>query len=126
LGSLFGLTVETALLFLPAAAYLVYCEAGGIGMFLHRPPLENALMAGGGVITAVPLLLFASAATRVPLTTMGLLQYLTPTMQFLIGVLLYQEPMPAARLVGFGLVWMALLAYWVEGYYYNRRRDAKP
>jgi chloramphenicol-sensitive protein RarD len=122
LGSLVGLTVETAILFLPAATYLIFLEATGAGTFLHRPPIENVLMVGGGVITAAPLLLFASAATRVPLATMGLLQYLTPTMQFLIGVLLYKEPMPAARLIGFGLVWTALLLYWAEGALAGRQR----
>ena len=122
LSSLFGLTVETGILFLPAVAYLAYCEATGSGMFLHRPVLENALMVGGGVVTAIPLLLFAGAATRVPLTTIGLLQYLTPTMQFLIGVLIYREPLPPARLVGFGLVWTALLVFWLEGYLADRYR----
>jgi chloramphenicol-sensitive protein RarD len=122
LSSLFGLTAETAVLALPAAAFLAYCEVTGAGMFLHRPMIENVLMVGGGVVTAVPLLLFASAATRVPLTTIGLLQYLTPTMQFLIGVLLYHEPLPPARLIGFGLVWMGLLVFWAEGYAAGRRR----
>ena len=122
LNSLFGLTVETGILFLPAVAYLTFCEVTGSGMFLHRPMLENVLMVGGGVITAIPLLLFAGAATRVPLTTMGLLQYMTPTMQFLIGVIIYREPLPPARLIGFGLVWTALLVFWLEGYLADRFR----
>ena len=71
----------------------------------RRPP---ALLAAGGIATAVPLILFGIAAIRIPLTTIGLLQYLTPTMHFLIGVLIYAEPMPATRLAGFALVWVAL------------------
>jgi chloramphenicol-sensitive protein RarD len=121
LNSLFGLTAETGVLSLPAAAYLVYCEAMGTGMFLHRPAAENALMVGSGVVTAIPLLLFASAAIRVPLTTIGLLQYVTPTMQFLIGVLMYGEPLPLPRLAGFGLVWIALLVFWGEGFLARKR-----
>jgi chloramphenicol-sensitive protein RarD len=121
---LFGLTIEAAVLSLPAAAYLLYCEASGTGMFLHAPPLESLLMAGGGLVTAVPLLLFASATTRVPLTTIGVLQYLTPTMQFLIGVFIYNELFPFAKLIGFGLVWAALLFFWTEGIIAGRRRGA--
>ena len=122
LGSLFGLTTETGILLLPAAAYLIFCEASGTGMFLHRPMIENALMVGAGVVTAIPLLLFAGAATRVSLTTIGLLQYLTPTMQFLIGILIYMEPLPPARLIGFSFVWTALLVFWLEGYLAGRSR----
>ncbi len=121
LSSLFGLTVETGILFLPAAAYLAYCEMNASGMFLHVPVFENLLMLGGGVITAVPLLLFASATTRVPLATIGVLQYLTPTMQFLIGVLIYMEPLPLPKLVGFGFVWTALLLFWLEGLWAGRQ-----
>ncbi len=122
LSSLFGLTVETGILFIPAATYLAYCEITGSGMFLHVPMVENLLMLGGGVITAVPLLLFASATTRVPLATIGVLQYLTPSLQFLIGVLIYLEPLPLPKVIGFGIVWTALLVFWLEGFWAGRPR----
>ena len=69
----------------------------------------------------VPLLLFASGARLVPLTTLGLLQYIAPTMQFCIGVFVYREPFDTARLLGFSIVWFALAVYWVEGYRHRRR-----
>ena len=74
-----------------------------------------ALLASAGVVTAIPLLFFAAAARRVPLTVMGLLQYLAPVMQFLTGVLIYNEPMPAPRLAGFVLVWLALVLLTIDG-----------
>lgn len=120
LGSLFGLTTETAVLFIPAVGYLFFCEAAGHGAFLHSSPKENLMMAGGGLVTAVPLLLFAAAASRVPMTTIGILQYMTPTMQFLLGVIVYREAFPAARLIGFGLVWTALGVFWFEGLHSRR------
>ena len=73
------------------------------------------------MVTTIPLLFFGAAATRVPLTTLGLLQYLAPTLQFLTGVLLYGEPMPAARLAGFGLVWLALVVFTVDALSHRRR-----
>ncbi|MFH1186369.1 MAG: EamA family transporter RarD [Chloroflexota bacterium] len=121
LGSLFGLTTETAVLFVPAVAYLLFCESVGSGAFLHGTPKESLMMAGGGLVTAVPLLMFAAAASRVPMTTIGILQYMTPTMQFLLGVVVYHEAFPAVRLVGFGLVWIALALFWIEGVYARRR-----
>ncbi len=80
-----------------------------------------ALLIGSGVTTAVPLLLFGAAAVRIPLVTLGLLQYLAPTLQFLIGVLVYGEPMPASRLAGFALVWVALVIFAADGV-----RSARP
>jgi chloramphenicol-sensitive protein RarD len=103
-----SLTVETALLFAPALAYLVWLGATGEGTFTSEGPGHVALLAGGGITTAVPLMLFGAAAVRIPLATVGLLQYITPTMHFLIGVLLYGEDMPLSRLAGFSLVWVAL------------------
>ena len=115
LGSLFGLTVETGLLFIPAVAFLGLSEAQGTGAFLHGPAVLNLMMIGGGIITAVPLLLFAGAASRVPLRTLGLLQYVTPTMQFLLGVFAYHERFTHVSLIGFGLVWLGLALFWLEG-----------
>ncbi len=120
LGSLYGLSLETGLLFVPALAYLIFCETTGQGAFLHSGLKADWMMVGAGLVTTVPLLLFASAAPRVPLTTIGILQYINPTMQFLLGVLLYREPFTHDRLIGFGLVWVGLVCFWIEGLYARR------
>ena len=106
-----SLAVETTLLALPALAYIAWLQADGDGTLFSEGAGHVALLVGGGVTTAVPLILFGRAAIRVPLTTIGLLQYLAPTLQFLIGVLVYAEPMPATRLAGFALVWVALAIF---------------
>jgi chloramphenicol-sensitive protein RarD len=103
-----SLGVETALIALPALAYLVWLGARGEGTFTTEGAGHVALLVGAGVTTAVPLILFGVAAIRIPLATLGLLQYLAPTLHFLIGVGVYGEPMPAGRLAGFALVWLAL------------------
>ena len=111
LGSLHSLSLETLILFLPALGYLLALEAGGQGSFLHTTLNSNLLLLGAGVITAVPLLLYGAAARSIPLWMVGLLQYVAPTCQFLIGVLLYKEPFSSAQLVGFGVIWLALLIF---------------
>ncbi len=109
LGALGGLTTETALLFPPAVAALVWLEVTGRGSFTDQAPGHGLLLASTGIATAVPLLLFAAAARRVPLTTIGLLQFSTPVLQLLAGVLLLGESVPPTRWIGFGIVWLALL-----------------
>ena len=109
-----SLLVETAALLLPAVAYLLWLGADGSGTFTAEGPGHVALLIGGGVTTAVPLMLFGAAAIRIPLATVGVLQYIAPVLQFLIGVLIYSEPMPASRLAGFALVWVALLVFSVD------------
>src|SRR6202142_2004772 len=126
LNSLHGLTLETGLLFLPALAYLIFCETTGQGAFLHSGPLKDWMMVGAGLVTTIPLLLFSAAVPRVPLTTIGILQYINPTMQFLLGVLVYKEPFTHDRLIGFGLVWVGLIFFWVEGLYSRRRLSTEP
>ena len=121
LGSFHGLTLETGILFLPALGFLLYSEFSGRGAFLHSAPLTNLMLFGAGAVTVIPLLLFASAARRIPLTTMGVLQYMNPTMQFLLGVLVYREPFNQHRLVGFAIVWAALILYGAEGLIASRR-----
>jgi chloramphenicol-sensitive protein RarD len=106
-----SLAVETGFLFAPALAYLVVLQASGDATFTSHGAGHAVLLAGGGIATAVPLMLFGAAAIRIPLTTVGLLQYLAPVMQFLIGVLVRHEPMPAPRLAGFALVWIALAVF---------------
>ncbi len=122
LGSLFGLTLETGLLFLPAVGFLVFMERLGQGAFLRSGPIPDLLMAGAGVVTTVPLLLFSSAAQLIPLSTLGVLQYMTPTMTFLLGVLVYHEPFTQSHLIGFCIVWLALILYWGEGFLAGRSR----
>jgi chloramphenicol-sensitive protein RarD len=80
----------------------------------------DLLMIGAGVITTVPLLMFASAAKQIPLSMLGILQYLAPTIQFLIGVFVYREPFDQSRLVGFTIVWLALVIFWAENYLAHR------
>lgn len=121
LGSLEGLTVEMAILFLPALGYLLVLSNQGQAAFGASGVSVTALLALSGIVTAVPLLLFAAGARLVPLTTLGLLQYIAPTLQFSIGVFVYREPFDQARLLGFSVVWFALAVYWVEGYLHRRR-----
>ncbi|RJK93414.1 EamA family transporter RarD [Vallicoccus soli] len=108
-GALESLTVETLVLLPVAAGYLVVLAAAGDGTFLAEGPLHAGLLVASGVVTAVPLLAFGAAAIRVPLSVLGLLQYLAPVIQFLIGVVLFHEAMPASRWAGFALVWLALV-----------------
>jgi chloramphenicol-sensitive protein RarD len=120
LGSLYGLTLETALVFPIALIYLAIVNFTGTGAFLHEGPATNLLLIGTGIVTSIPLLMFASAARQIPLTMIGILQYIAPTIQFLIGVFLYHEPFDRSRMIGFGLVWIALIIFWVENYLANR------
>ena len=106
-----GLTVETMLLLPAAGAYLVYVELQGSGALGHVSRATDGLLVLAGVITAVPLLWFAMAARRLRLVTVGLLQYIAPTGQFLLGVLAYHEPFDQRRAVSFGVIWLALLIY---------------
>ncbi len=120
LGSLYGLTLETGILFLPALAYLGILQVNNTAAFLHTGMTSDLLLVGAGLVTTVPLLMFASAAKQIPLTMIGVLQYLAPTIQFLLGVFVYKEAFDQSRLIGFGLVWLALLIFWVENYLANR------
>src|SRR5512146_2607878 len=116
LGSLYGLTLETALVFPIALIYLAFVGVTGTGAFLHEGLQTDLLLIGAGAVTTIPLLMFASAARQIPLTVVGLLQYIAPTLQFLIGVFIYREPFDHAHLIGFGIVWVALVIFWVENF----------
>ncbi len=120
LGSLYGLTLETGIVFPIALLYLSIVGANGSGAFLHTGAPVDVLLIGAGLVTTIPLLMFASAAKQIPLTVVGLLQYIAPTIQFLIGVLVYREPFDFSRLIGFGIVWIALIIFAVENYLANR------
>ena len=114
-GAAESLTVETLVLFLPALAYLAVLEADGTGTFGHHGVAHAVLLAGAGLVTAVPLLFFGAAAIRVPLSVMGILQYIAPILQFLYGVLVARETMPPARWAGFAIVWLALAIFTWDG-----------
>jgi chloramphenicol-sensitive protein RarD len=120
LGPVQGLMFETGVLFIPAAAYLIMEELAGRGAFMHVDLVRNLLILGGGPVTTLPLLMFAAGVRRIPLSLVGMLQYINPTMQFLIGVMLYKEPFTRVQLVGFGLVWCALVVFAIEGYVSSR------
>jgi chloramphenicol-sensitive protein RarD len=115
LPSLEGLAIETAVLVVPAAIYLVALHRNGTGAFLTAGPLTDVLLVAAGGITVVPLLLFASAVRRVPLSVIGILQYISPTIQFLLGVFLIHEPFTKAQLSGFILVWLGLVVFGLDG-----------
>ncbi|HEX2317000.1 MAG TPA: EamA family transporter RarD [Thermomonospora sp.] len=110
-----SLAVETAVTFLPALAFLLVLEGRGTGTFGHEGAGQAILLFCSGVVTAVPLMLFNAAAIRIPMSTVGMLQYLAPVLQFMIGLLVQHEPMPASRWVGFLLVWAALAILTVDG-----------
>jgi chloramphenicol-sensitive protein RarD len=120
LGALHGLTLETGILLLPALAYLIYMDASDQGAFLHAGATISGLLIAAGPVTAIPLLLFAAAARRIPLTLVGILQYIAPSLQFLLGVLVYHEPFSHAQLIGYGIVWAALIIFAMEGLHASR------
>jgi chloramphenicol-sensitive protein RarD len=108
LGGVESLAAETAIQFLPALGYLLWLSGHGESSFADHGAGHAALLASTGIVTAVPLVCFGAAAIRVPLSTLGLLQYLAPVFQFLCGILYFHEAMPAERWAGFALVWLAL------------------
>ncbi|MGA5197262.1 EamA family transporter RarD [Streptomyces exfoliatus] len=108
IGGLESLAAETAVQFLPALGYLVWLGSQGTLAFGAHGTGHTLLLAATGIVTAVPLVCFGAAAIRVPLSTLGLLQYLAPTFQFLLGILYFHEAMPPERWAGFSLVWLAL------------------
>jgi chloramphenicol-sensitive protein RarD len=124
-GAVDSLAVETGVLFLPALATLVVIGARGELAFGHHGAANTLLLASTGVVTAVPLLLFAASTRRLPLSVLGLLQYLAPVLQFSVGVGVRHEPLPTAELIGFALVWLALLVLTVDGVRAPRRGRAR-
>jgi len=120
-GAAESLALETLVLLLPALIYLGVLEATGGGTFAHDGAGHVLLLMAVGPITAVPLLFFAGAVTRVPLTVMGMLQYLAPVLQFLVGLAIVGEAMPSSRWIGFGLVWLAIMVFSVDGLNAARR-----
>ncbi len=121
LGALEGLSLETMLLALPALVALALWWGRGPASFPSPDLATNLWLIGVGPLTAVPLLLFAAGARRISMTTLGLLQYIGPSIQFALGVWLFNEPFGGQRLIGFGLIWAALLVYSADGWRTSRR-----
>lgn len=126
LGAFEGLTLETALLLPMALGWLIWSEFRHVGAFLHSTPSTDLLLAGAGVVTTAPLVLFGAAAQRIPLLMIGILQYIAPTIQFLLGVFLYHEPFSRTQGVGFSLVWSALLLFCLEHLRYGSSSHRTP
>jgi chloramphenicol-sensitive protein RarD len=122
-GALIGLTVETLLLAPFAGAYLVWAAAGGRAAFLSGRTGIDVLLVLAGPVTAVPLLCFAAAARRLPLSTMGFLQYVSPTVQFVLAVAVYAEPFDRARAGAFACIWVAVALFAFDSI---RRRAPEP
>ncbi|CAB4712934.1 unannotated protein [freshwater metagenome] len=108
-----GLAIETLIVSLPYLSYLLYLGNKGQGHFGHEPGI-TVLLISAGIVTATPLLLFNAATTRLPLTVIGLLQYITPTLTFCIGVWVRHEDMPTARWIGFLIIWIALITLAID------------
>jgi chloramphenicol-sensitive protein RarD len=124
LGSIEGLTLEMAVLFIPSLAYLLILAGQGTGAFANSDPQTTLLLLGAGAATAVPMIMFTFGARRVTMTTLGILQYVAPTIQFLIGVYIFGEPFDQSRLIGFIIIWIALAIYWIEGFGAYKRNQA--
>ena len=125
LGSLDALCLETGMLFLPAAAILIGLSITRDGSFGQIGVVNSLLLIGAGIVTTIPLLFFGYAARRIPLSTLGLFQYLAPSINLIIGVFIYKEEFPQARFIGFSMVWGGLLLFIVENLlrrYKNKRK----
>ncbi|MEY4729988.1 MAG: hypothetical protein RL020_1146 [Pseudomonadota bacterium] len=122
LTSIQGLTLETMITFLPALGYLLYAETQHTGALLHTDLNTNLMLIATGIITVVPLLMFSTAARRISLTHIGILQYIAPTIGFLVGVFMYHETVTRHQYIGFSLVWTALFIFALDGLLAHRRK----
>ncbi|MFA7362015.1 MAG: EamA family transporter RarD [Candidatus Kapaibacterium sp.] len=126
LSSLQGLTLETVILLIPALAYLIHSENSGVGAFLHFGLFTDFLIVLAGIITTIPLLLFASAAKRIPLSYIGILQYIAPTIQFLLGIFIFKESFSFNQFIGFLAVWIALIIFGLNSFKSYRAKSVSP
>lgn len=124
IGAIHGLVAETGALFLPAVAYLISVHALGTGTLARTGLATDGLLLASGLVTVGPLLLFSFAVRRLPLSLMGVLQYIAPSLQFTVGVAVYGEPFTNDQLVGFSLVWVALAVFTIEGALVRRGRPS--
>jgi chloramphenicol-sensitive protein RarD len=123
-GTLTGYFVEMAILAPPALVYAIWLGVQGAGAFGAVGIGTDLLLVGGGIMTAVPFLLYVTGARRLPLSTMAIFFYINPTLQFLVGIWFFDEPVTAAQLFSFVLIWLALAIYTIEGRLRMRRRAA--
>ena len=125
-----SLVIETAVISPVALGYIIVLMVTGVSTFGTHGAWHAVLMMGTALITVIPLLCFGGAATRVPLSTLGLMQYLTPTVQFILGLVVFHEPMPAMRWVGFGFIWVALALFTFSSlrnhHHEHRARTSEP
>ncbi|WP_342115853.1 EamA family transporter RarD [Pseudoduganella sp. OTU4001] len=125
LAALEGLSFETMILFPLAVAYLGWLVFNGQSVFVNAESDSTRwLLAAAGPTTAIPLLLFAAGARRIPMSVLGMLQYMSPSLQMLLGVWVFHEAFSSARLLGFVLIWSALAIYMLEGWWISRRTSA--
>jgi chloramphenicol-sensitive protein RarD len=124
LGAENGLTLETSILVLPALGYLLFADASGAGAWGRSDPATTAFLTGGGLVTTIPLLLFAAAMPTLQLSAAGILQYIMPTLQFLSGVVIYSEPFTAHQRLGFGAVWAGCVLFALD--ITGRREPSEP
>ncbi|OGL41114.1 MAG: transporter [Candidatus Schekmanbacteria bacterium RBG_13_48_7] len=117
-----GLSMEMSIMFIPALIYLLYLEKTGSGSFGHIVLTKDLLLLFAGVATMLPLLLFVKGTRKIDLSTVGILQYIAPTLQFLIGVFVYCENFNKTRLYGFVIIWLALIIYTLESIIMNRKK----
>lgn len=122
LGALEGLALETVLLFPFALLALVWLGVSGQSAFVEGSNGQRLLLALAGPVTAIPLILFATGARKIPLSLLGLLQYTGPTLQLLLGVFVYHEPFGSAKILGFALIWSALGVYSLEAFWWSRQQ----
>lgn len=121
LGTFEGLAIETAVLFLPALGYIVYLQSIGVGAIGRVDELTHVLLAVTGVATAIPLLFFSAAAQRIPLSWMGFIQFISPSISMMIGIYIYHEPFGVVRKIGFIIIGIALVLFTLENVLYTRR-----
>lgn len=126
LAALEGLSLETMLLFPLALAYVAWLTMHGQNTFINtHTGATRWLLAAAGPLTAIPLLLFATGARQISMSALGLLQYISPTLQALLGVWVFHEAFPTARLIGFVIIWTALVLYVAEGLWTSRRKPGQ-
>jgi chloramphenicol-sensitive protein RarD len=124
-GAVESLVVETTVAAPVALAYILFLTATGASTFGSEGAWQVVLIIGTGAITVLPLLCFGAAATRIPLSTLGLMQYVTPSVQFILGLVVFGEPMPALRWVGFAMIWLSLAVFTADSLRHRRRRQLR-
>jgi len=121
-----GLSIETAILAPVALGWILWLHQGGAGSFGGFGWRTDVLLAFGGAVTAIPLLLFTGAARRLPYSTLGFLQYIAPSLQFLLAVLMFGEALTTAHMICFGAIWAALVIFTLDGWRASRARAVQP